>query len=238
MLNIVFPMAGHGERFARQGFRDPKPMIKVLDKPIIQHVLETFPEEARYIFIVRREHLDLGLGTLLKKLKPNSVVVPIDHFTEGPVCTALLAREEINNDHEVMIADCDSLLVWPDRWVLDWFKQSGATGGVTIRVTNNPACSYAALDARGWVLETREKDPFTQFSTTGPYWWRHGRDFVSESEQMIRENRRINGEFYVCPVYNYHIARDGRVLSYFLPEFWSLGTPEDVNLFVKHRTGK
>lgn len=232
-MNIVFPMVGRGERFAREGFREPKPMIPVCGKPIVQHSLESFTVDAQYIFIVRQEHLTLGLGDLLQRLRPGAQILPIAHDTEGSACTVLLAKEWINSDRPLLIADCDSVLTWPDRWVFEWFMKRGATGGVTLRLTNNPACSYAAIDTQGWVRETREKDPFTNFSTTGPYWWRHGRDFIACAEKMIAENRRTTGEFYVCPMYNAHIATGGQVLSYFLPEFWSLGTPQDVAHFIR-----
>ena len=233
MMKIVFPMAGRGSRFVRQGFALPKPLIEVLGKPIIQHVLECYTMEARFIFVALREHIDMGLGSLLMSLRPDALVVPIDEVTQGPVCTVLKVYEEINTEDELLIADCDSVLVWPDRWVFEWFRERGATGGVTTRITNNPSCSYAAINGDGWVVETREKDPFTIFSTTGPYWWSQGRDFVQVAERMIREDRRAaNGEFYVSPTYNYHIAQGGRVLAYPLPEFWSLGTPEDVERFV------
>ncbi len=233
MTNVVFPMAGRGARFAEKGFRAPKPMIPVLGKPIIQHVLASYTLDARYIFVALHEHLASGLGALLESLRPGSRIIPLDHPTQGPVCTVLHARAEIDTEQDLLIADCDSLLIWPDRWVLDWFQRRGATGGVTTRVTNDPSCSFAALDRHGWVLETREKDPFTMFSTTGPYWWRHGRDFVRAADKMIADDRRTNGEFYVSPTYNYHIADGGRVLSYPLPEFWSLGKPEDVERFLK-----
>ncbi|HBH00812.1 MAG: hypothetical protein A2X36_02160 [Elusimicrobia bacterium GWA2_69_24] len=237
MINVVFPMAGRGQRFAQQGFHGPKPMIEVLGKPLIEHALDGYTLEGRYIFVVLREHLALGLGSLLARLRPGATIVPIDELTEGPVCTVLKAKSEIDTDDELLIADCDSVLVWPDRWVLDWFKRRGATGGVTTRITTDPACSFAALDEHGWVLETREKDPFTMFSTTGPYWWRRGRDFVEAAERMIAADRRANGEFYVNPAYNDHIAGGGRVLAYPLAEFWSLGTPEGVTAFVRERRG-
>lgn len=232
MINLVFPMGGRGGRFARKGYRLPKPMIEVLGKPIVEHTLDSYTVEGRYIFVALREHLEEGLGSLLQRLRPEATIIPIDGVTDGPVCTVLKARDLIDNEDELLIADCDSVLVWPDRWVIEWFKKRGATGGVTTRITENPHCSYAALDAQGWVLETREKDPFTMFSTTGPYWWRQGRDFVAVAEQAIARNQRSRGEFYVSPLYNDHIASGGRVLAYPLAEFWSLGTPDDVDCFV------
>lgn len=236
MINMVFPMAGRGERFSRRGYYVPKPMIDVLGKPILQHALKSYNLDARYIFVLLREHMEIGLGALCMHLRPDATIITIDEVTAGPVCTVLKVRGEIDSDAELLVADCDSVLVWPDRWVLEWFRRRGATGGVTIRVTQNPACSFAKIDDEGWVIETREKDPFTIFSTTGPYWWRHGRDFVKAAEWMISKDQRTHGEFYVSPLYNHHIAMGGRVLSFPLPEFWSLGTPEDVDYFISRRS--
>ena len=53
MLNIVVPMAGAGSRFALQGFKDPKPLIPVSGKPMIQWVIDnlTPTEPHRFIFV-------------------------------------------------------------------------------------------------------------------------------------------------------------------------------------------
>jgi geranylgeranyl pyrophosphate synthase len=39
MLNIVVPMAGAGSRFSKAGFKDPKPLIPIFGKPMIQLVI-------------------------------------------------------------------------------------------------------------------------------------------------------------------------------------------------------
>ena len=39
-INIVIPMAGAGSRFAKAGYKKPKPFIDVLGKPMICHVLD------------------------------------------------------------------------------------------------------------------------------------------------------------------------------------------------------
>lgn len=39
MLNIVVPMAGLGSRFAKAGYKDPKPFIDVLGRPMITRVI-------------------------------------------------------------------------------------------------------------------------------------------------------------------------------------------------------
>jgi NDP-sugar pyrophosphorylase family protein len=234
-MNIVVPMAGRGRRFAEHGATVPKPMIRIGDQTMIDVVLACLPADATYYFVVQREHLALGLADVLTKARPSATILSIDSVTDGPACSALVARRFIDNGEDLLIADCDSVLVWPHDWVLRWFRASGATGGVTLRLSDDPMCSYARIDQNGWVLETREKDAFTPYSTTGPYWWSRGRDFVGAADRAVAERAKTKGEYYVCPLYNSHIAAGGRVRAYFLPEFWPLGTPEAVDAFVARR---
>ncbi|MCA1701793.1 MAG: glycosyltransferase family 2 protein [Actinobacteria bacterium] len=223
-MKILFPMVGLGSRFAAHGFTQPKPMIPTLGRPMIAVVLECYPRDASFVFVIRAEHEALGLADILRAERPNAAIVTTAQETAGPVATALLARHLVDDDEDLLVADCDSYLVWPFDWIWSWMIDRGADGGVTVRRSSDPACSYAAIDDDGWVTETREKDPFTPFSTTGPYWWRRGHDFVVAADAAGPDDS-VGGELYVCPLYNHLIQSGGRVLAFFLSEFWSLGTP-------------
>ncbi|GAA3623132.1 glycosyltransferase family 2 protein [Nonomuraea rosea] len=217
-------------RYASAGYSQPKPLISTAGRPMISVVLDCYPTEANFIFVIREEHIDLGLQDVLLAARPGATVIATRQRTAGPVQTALLARKFIDSSTELLVADCDSYLVWPFEWIWSWMRRRDADGGVTVRYSSDPACSYAAIDAQGWVTETREKDPFTPFSTTGPYWWRRGSDFVRMAE-AVGSDQAINGEYYVSPLYNSLIAEGGQVLAYFLSEFWPLGVPADHNAF-------
>ena len=58
---------------------------------------------------------------------------------------------------------------------------------------------------------------------------------------MIAADRRVNNEFYVCPVFNEAIADGKKVKIYDIGEdsMWGLGTPEDLEVFLnKHEKNK
>lgn len=40
MLHIIVPMAGAGSRFAKEGYKDPKPLIPVHGVPMIKVVID------------------------------------------------------------------------------------------------------------------------------------------------------------------------------------------------------
>jgi NDP-sugar pyrophosphorylase family protein len=43
-LIILIPMAGRGSRFAKVGFKLPKPLIDTLGKPMVQWVIDNFEQ--------------------------------------------------------------------------------------------------------------------------------------------------------------------------------------------------
>ena len=49
---------------------------------------------------------------------------------------------------------------------------------------------------------------------------------------MIERNIRVNGEFYVCPVYNVAIEHGRNVYPFYVDKMWGLGTPEDLNAYL------
>jgi hypothetical protein len=49
---------------------------------------------------------------------------------------------------------------------------------------------------------------------------------------MIKKDIRVNGEFYVAPVYNEAVLDNKKIKTYTIDEMWGLGTPEDLNKFI------
>ena len=50
---------------------------------------------------------------------------------------------------------------------------------------------------------------------------------------MIKENIRVNNEFYVCPVFNEAIKDNKKIAISKVKEMKGLGTPEDLNAFIQ-----
>ena len=112
MINVIIPMAGLGSRFVNAGYTIPKPFINVVGKPMIQRVLDNlnYPD-ARYILIARKEHLDAERKAVEHFQDVyNAVFISISQVTEGAACTVLFARELINNNNPVIIANSDQII--------------------------------------------------------------------------------------------------------------------------------
>jgi dTDP-glucose pyrophosphorylase len=241
MLNIVVPMAGRGSRFAQAGFTLPKPLIPVHQTvPMIRLVIENLRPagvDHRFIFLCLQEHLDeYGVGqTLTDWAGPNTEIVPVRAVTEGAACTVLLAKEFIDNDDPMMIANSDQ---WVDVSINDYLASMEAVGADGLIMTmwaDHPKWSYVRLDQDDKITEVVEKQVVSNEATVGIYNYRHGKDFVNAAEAMIAQDLRVNGEFYVAPAYNTMIA-DGKKLAYYnvgkeYDGMYGLGIPDDLAKF-------
>jgi len=234
-MKVLIPMAGAGSRFATAGYSFPKPLIAVKnlnDKPMIQVIVENLNVDAEHVFIVRDEHCaKYNLPQLLGVISPGSKVVTVDHLTEGAACTTLLAKEFINNDEPLLIANSDQFVEWDSNEFMYSMMDSGIDGGILTFGNSHPKWSYVRLDDNGFVTEVREKKVISNEATVGIYYWKRGSDYVKYAEQMIAKNFRVNNEFYVAPVYNEAIADGKRIKIFHIDKMWGLGTPEDLTYF-------
>ena len=53
-MNIIIPIGGKGERFLNNGYKEAKPLINILGKPMIYHVLDNLKLNSKddKIFII------------------------------------------------------------------------------------------------------------------------------------------------------------------------------------------
>ena len=241
MLNIVIPMAGRGSRFAEAGYKDPKPLIPVCGKPMIQVVVENLTPQCahRFIFICQNQHIkDYGLEQKLKSYAQNVEIIGIDGITEGQVCTVLKAKELINNDDPLMTANSDQYIDFDINDYLKYMDDRKLDGLIMTMKADDPKWSYARTDMDGLVTETAEKKVISTDATVGIFNFRRGKDLVRAAERMIADNIRVNNEFYTCPCYNYLIQEGHKIGVYGIGEeyngMYGLGIPKDLEFFLKH----
>jgi dTDP-glucose pyrophosphorylase len=232
-LNVIVPMAGHGSRFAVAGYTFPKPLIEVNGRPMIQVVKESLNIDAHYIFIVQKEHYEkYQLKYMLNMIAPGCDIVQADGVTEGAACTVLLAKEFINNENPILIANSDQCVEWNSNECLYAFSADGIAGGIITFKSVHPQYSFAKVNDEGFVSEVAEKKVISDQATVGLYYWTHGADYVKYAEQMIEKNIRVNNEFYVCPVYNEAIQEGAKIRVKNVQKMWSLGTPSDLQYYL------
>jgi HAD superfamily hydrolase (TIGR01509 family) len=234
-MNVLIPMAGAGTRFQQAGYTFPKPLIDVEGKPMIQIVVDNLNIEATFIYVVQKSHREkFNLDTLLNLITPDCKIVEVDGITEGAACTTLLAKEHINNDQPLLMANSDQFVEWDSNEFMYKMIEQKVDGGILTFHATHPKWSFAKIDEYGYVTEVAEKNPISDIATVGVYYWAKGSDYVKYAEQMIDKNIRTNNEFYVCPVFNEAIGDGKKIKTFNIEKMWGLGTPEDLKYYLEN----
>lgn len=238
-LRIIIPMAGEGKSFQKAGFTFPKPLIDIQGKPMIQWVVENVNVDGKFIFIVKKEHLEkYNLSYLLKLIAPGCEIVPLEEPTEGAACSVLKAKHLIDDENPIAVVNSDQLIEWNSNEFFYAMAADECDGGIVTFESTHPKWSFVKKGENGFVTEVAEKKPISNQATAGVYYFKKGSDFVRYAEQMVSLDIRTGGEFYVCPVYNEFLKDKKKIRAFPVKKVWSFGTPEDVHLFLdKHNNG-
>lgn len=238
MLNIVIPMAGAGSRFVDAGFSTPKPFVDVCGVVMIERVLNNLKiDNARYILIVRDEHLVSEKSSFERLRKEyNCEILTVDKLTEGAASTILLSCWLINNDEPLLLANSDQIVEMDIGVFINDSIERKLDGSILTFPANHTKWSYAKVDDEGHLVELREKEVISKHATVGLYYYQRGRDFVNSAIQMIANNDRVNNEFYTAPAYNYSVQNGLKIgiLDIEESQMYGLGTPEDLDIYIKH----
>lgn len=240
MLNIVVPMAGRGSRFAKEGYENPKPLIDVNGKHMIEVVINNLkPEcEHRFIFVCQNEHIEkFNLNQIFLSSCDNFEIIGIDGVTEGAAITVLKARQFIDNENALMIANSDQWIDADINKYLEDINIRKLDGSMLTMKANDPKWSYAKVENNGLVSEVVEKIVVSDEATVGIYNFTKGNDFCKYADFMIEKDIRSNGEFYVAPVYTF-MANDNKKIGVFNigsegNGMYGLGIPSDLESFLK-----
>jgi dTDP-glucose pyrophosphorylase len=164
--------------------------------------------------------------------------VEIDGLTEGAACTVLMARDLIDDDSPLMIANSDQYVDVDIDSYLGVLDADGLDGLIMTMWADDKKWSYVGLDETRMVTQVVEKEVISNEATVGIYNFRHGRSFVAAADSMIAGNERVNNEFYVAPTYNPLIRKGARVGIHSVGRvgdgMYGLGTPADLREFLAH----
>jgi dTDP-glucose pyrophosphorylase len=236
-MNILIPMAGEGRRFKEGNYETPKPLIQIFGKPMAINAIESLGLKGQLIIVVQDNEIGYAIRDTILAEYPNTITCYAKCLTEGPACSALLAKEYIDNDIPLVITNCDQILTW-DAHAFDVFlKNIDYDGLIVTYTTEKPINSYARLDKLGLVSEIKEKEVISDISLNGIHCWAKGSYFVSSSESMVyNKEKSINGEYYIGPSYN-SLIKDGKKIGiYHIPscQHHAVGIPEDLNRYIEY----
>jgi dTDP-glucose pyrophosphorylase len=242
-MKIIIPMSGMSSRFTAVGYKQPKYLIDVDGKPIIEHIVNLYPKDSDFIFIINEKHSkETEIIKILDKLVDSKKIVITPNHKNGPVFSVSKFDDLIEDDEQVIVNYCDFSMYWNYHDFENFVNDTGCDGSVICYTGFHPHMlgsdnyAFCRVDDTNKILEVREKQPFTddkmsEFASTGTYYFKRGEYIKKYFKELMDNKVSINGEYYASLVYNL-LVRDNLVnLVYEVPHMLQWGTPFDLNVY-------
>jgi glucose-1-phosphate thymidylyltransferase len=228
-LKIVIPMAGYGVRLRPHTWSRPKQLIRMADKTVLDHVLDTFktipdPGNAEFIFIVG--YLGSKIEDYMRQAHPDLNVRYVEQEEmRGQSHAISLARDFLNGP---------MLMLFPDTLIeTDFsFVPAEKAGAVTfVKAVPDPRrFGVANLGEDGWVthLVEKPKDIDNNLALAGCYYFQSSEDLLQAIDEQIQRNISIKNEFYLADAINVMLEHGLRMRIEEVETWLDAGTVDEV----------
>jgi len=245
-MKIIIPMSGIGKRFIEAGYKDPKPLIIIENKPIIEHVINLFDKaNDHFVFICNDLHLrETNMREILFSIVPNCKIYEVSvNNRKGPVDAIMqIAEKEICDNDEIIISYCDYGTLWNYNEFKKDIKENNLDGAIPAYIGFHPhmlgSDNYAFIkESNKNFISIQEKKPFTEnkmneYASNGTYYFKSGKIVKKYFKQLIDKNISVNNEFYCSMVYNLMKEDNLNIKVFEIQKMLQWGTPKDLEEYL------
>lgn len=232
----ALPMAGAGSRFLKEGYVEPKPLLKVNGDYMINQALRCLPETDATIFACLKDHIDLMTLSELNR------VVWIDEVLEGQACTTERILNVIDPEDSVLVSACDNGALYDadeflnlvndtNNDIIVWSYRNNYTAH------HNPNMySWLDVDDNEFITKVNVKNftgknPIEEYAIVGTMFFRNKEVYLNSLKSLYEKNKRTNGEFYIDNLLNESINLGYKVKNFEVDNYICWGTPNDLKTY-------
>lgn len=241
--DLVVPMAGLGQRFANDGWTDPKPLIGVSGQPMVVQAARDLPVVGESVFVLRIDMPEVQrIEATLAEAFPRPRFVELASVTEGQAVTALAGVEALaaGDGRPVTFGTCDNGLIYDAGILAGLLDDDDVDLVVWVRRGHAHAIRHPQM--YGWVAAREDvvtgvsvKKPLSAPATdpivVGTFTFRRTADFRRCFARMTARGGRVNGEYYLDTCIEDALALGLRCRLFEIDAWLNWGTPDDLRTF-------
>lgn len=237
-MNIIIPLGGKGERFRKQGYDKPKPLIKVLDKEILFYVIDNLSinDEDKIFIIYNKDLNEYDFSNIIKNKYPNITLIKLDNDTKGASETVFIGLNEIINNYSF---NKKSILIDGDTFytedIINKFRIIDKNAVFfTKNYDINPVFSYIKIDDENNIIDIKEKNKISDNANTGAYAFDDINILYNYAKYVVDNDIRFNNECYTSCIISEMMNNNEPFLGIELNNNYVnvLGTPEQVANYI------
>ena len=236
-MKIIVPLAGEDTDFIEE-FSKSKVLCQIGNISILEFFVHNFLKQFEYIFILNlKDMLNSEILDILDKVKVRKKIILSKNKTSNAIETVLLADKLLKNNDSIIVAHPDGLNNFSKNLFL---KEAKKNEGVIFGLnddnqtnTSNSHLGRVEIDKQNFVKKVLEKSLKTKENKTlsGLYYFKTWKNFKAQSKLVFKNQKPINGRFFVSQIYNEYIRKGLKVKFFTVKKFIDFGTPSLLNEF-------
>lgn len=232
-------MNGLGNRFSRENYGLPKPLIPVLGKPMLFWLLDNLNlKPVNSIIMPYTSLLDnYNFQSQLLERYPdvNFQFIPLSYSTRGAAETIQIALQTLDQAdllYNFMLMDCDTFYF---QDIVSDYQTSNNPNTIFYftDIQDQPIFSYITLQ-EGQVTDIAEKRRISDFANCGVYCFSSGRLLLDYCNKLLNTQLTVNNEYYVSGIYKKMLEDGMEISSCLVRNFHCVGTPEQLKIFCEN----
>lgn len=239
-MNIIIPLGGKGERFQKEGYKEPKPLIKVLNKEILFYTLDNLVinDEDKIFIIYNKDLDDFNFKDIINNKYPKINLIKLDYDTKGASETVYIGLKELISNYDyhkkTILLDGDTFYT---QNILNKFRKINNKNAVfyTKNYEENPIFSYIEMDDENNIITIKEKEKISVNANTGAYAFDDINILYKYSKYVVENNITFKNECYTSCIINIMINNNEPFIGIKLKEehVIVLGTPFQVKEYIE-----
>jgi HAD superfamily hydrolase (TIGR01509 family) len=236
-MNIIIPIGGKGERFLTNGYKEPKPLINILGKPMIYHVLDNLKLNCKEdkIFIIYYNLDDSIFKNIILEKYQFIHFIKINFQTKGASETIYEGLKQIKyltSNKKTMLFDCDTFYTEDVISMYRGVEENAVF--YTINEEEKPIYSYINIHESGKITNIAEKIKISNNANTGIYCFKNIDILFNYSKLVVENNITFNNECYTSCIIDKMIKDENNFSGIQINSnyIFNLGTPEQVNMYI------
>lgn len=246
-LNIIIPMGGVGSRFQREGYRFPKPLIKIVGRPMLCWLVENLrlmPQDTLWLAIQDEVEDEFQVGQSMKKWFPslNVRLIRLNYLTKGATETLFIVAQSMPMSHRrrrTVSLDCDT--IYHHDIITDIRNLPPGVGGCFYFQDTGcePIFSYLVHDENNLITDIQEKKAISTNANTGAYVFPSGSTLQQWAnivlDSKLDANGTKTGEYFTSQMIE-EMIKVGKIPFIAIPvsteAFSCVGTPRQLDEFL------
>ena len=228
-LKIIIPMAGIGKRLFPLTKYRPKPLLRLANMRLLDHVLYTFKELEKqyaleYVFIVG--YLGAQIQEYMRNVHPDkNVTYFVQDQLAGQSHAVYLAREAISG--LVLLTYGDTI----NKADYSFLTRESFDGVAFVEEVDDPRRhGVAVVDSDHFITRLVEKPTTMEnnLALSGLYYFSEGKKLIDAIEAQMQGGPSLNNEYYLADAINILVENGMRIRTERILQWLDAGTPKSM----------